>query len=276
MTIDSLYQETTVFMREDPCNYINEEDALREELIGMRLFEEPLIGVGDAADPIFSRYKDQKVVRGDYLLPEAWLPGARSVISVFLPFTERIRVSNRSDYEMPSQEWLHGRIEGQEALASVGAFLCRRLRSEGFTVCFPMQDPRFNIKERRSNWSERHTAFACGLGTFGMSKGIITEKGMAGRLLSIITDCALPVSQRVYSDIYEYCIKCGKCADNCPSDAIDKMAPIEEAKSHTLCSEFLEKTRKYPVGGGSSTVRYGCGKCQVGVPCECRRPSSGV
>ncbi len=35
-------------------------------------------------------------------------------------------------------------------------------------------------------------AYISGLGTFSLSKGIITEKGMAGRLISLVTNAALP------------------------------------------------------------------------------------
>jgi epoxyqueuosine reductase len=113
-----------------------------------------------------------------------------------------------------------------------------------------------------SNWSERHVAFVCGLGTFGLSKGLITPKGVAGRFASIITELYLPPDKREYEDIYEYCSMCGKCAKNCPANAIT----IENGKNDYACFAFLKKTsEKYK-------PRYGCGKCQVGVPCESRIP----
>ena len=73
-----------------------------------------------------------------------------------------------------------------------------------------------------SNWSERHVAYVCGLGTFGLSKGLITERGMAGRFGSIVTDAELAPTPRKYSDPFEYCTKCGACQFRCPAKAIDK------------------------------------------------------
>ena len=43
------------------------------------------------------------------------------------------------------------------------------------------------VGDYASNWSERHVAYVCGLGTFGC-QGLITSKGLAGRFGSIITD----------------------------------------------------------------------------------------
>ncbi|MDR2480411.1 MAG: 4Fe-4S binding protein [Treponema sp.] len=58
--------------------------------------------------------------------------------------------------------------------------------------------------------------------------------------------------------MYECCIRCGSCVSNCPVRAIS----LERGKDHPPCSAFLERTRE------QCKPRYGCGKCQVQVPCE--------
>ena len=108
------------------------------------------------------------------------------------------------------------------------------------------------------SWSERHAAFACGLGTFGLSKGLITEKGVCGRFGSIITDLELPPDERNYKEVYEYCNMCGVCITHCPVNAIS----LDKGKNSSLCSKFLDEVRE------KHAPRYGCGKCQVSVPCE--------
>ncbi len=65
-----------------------------------------------------------------------------------------------------------------------------------------------------------------------------------------------------YCDIYEYCTKCGVCALKCPVDAIS----IDTVKDNKKCSDFLDLTKK------KYKTRYGCGKCQVSVPCERKIP----
>ncbi len=55
---------------------------------------------------------------------------------------------------------------------------------------------------------------------------------------------------------------CGTCISRCPAGAIS----LEGGKNQIKCKEWMDlmKARWSP--------RYGCGKCQVGVPCESRIP----
>jgi epoxyqueuosine reductase len=189
---------------------------------------------------------------------------------IFLPYTEEIKKANKKVKELPADEWLHGRYEGQMLLEEMCEYLMSKLSDAGFESLAPSLDDRFwtNDYDKKydilftSNWSERHIAFVCGLGTFGLSKGLITRKGTAGRFGSILTDLFLTPDTREYKDVYEYCNMCGICAKKCPSSAIS----VENGKDCLPCYEFIEETlrKNYP--------RYGCGKCQVGVPCESRIP----
>lgn len=113
-----------------------------------------------------------------------------------------------------------------------------------------------------SNWSERHVAYVAGQGTFSLSRGLITEKGVAGRFGSIVTSLSLPADTRKYTEVDEYCNRCGACLANCPVHAIS----FEKGKSHEPCGAYLDET------AFKFSPRYGCGKCQVDVPCECNIP----
>jgi len=273
-------QELRVFadsmVRGAPENRVSPEAALRPGLAGMRIFDEPLIGFGAAGDPLFVEYKKTGVIGPWFMAPREWLEGAGTVISFFFPFTETVRRSNLPGDPEPSFEWLHARIEGEAFLRFFAARCAAAFEREGVSAAAPGIDPRFNTSSGRplqghpeageapytSNWSERHAAFACGLGTFSLSKGLITEKGVAGRFTSLITTALFEPDSRPYTDIQEYCILCGKCAENCPARAIT----AENGKSHPPCSRLLHQSReKY-------MPRYGCGKCQCGVPCEAGIP----
>jgi len=267
MTAEKLFAAATEFLRTHKMSVVLEEDALRPDIVGMRIYEDPLFAVGDAADPLFEGLRSPEVIGEEVMLPNEWLPGAKSVISFFLPFTERVRRSNSEMIAKASDEWLHARIEGQLMLDILTRFIAGELEKQGFKAVVPAIDPRFDkFAPYASNWSERHTAYICGLGTFGLSKGLITKKGIAGRFGSIITDAPLPVTEREYSSPFEYCTMCGKCANNCPLNAIDPSKGVAEGKSHRICS--IITSQKLPPHGKNQRIRYGCGKCQVCVPCE--------
>ena len=238
------------------------------------IYDEPIFGFASAADDIFETYRRKEVIGANYLSPGEWLPGAQSVVALFLPFSEAVRKSNKADRTDPSKEWLYARIEGQEFISKFTAEIRQLLEDKGIAACVPALDERFGVKieptitafkpdfHADSKWSERHAAYACGLGTFGLSKGLITEKGMAGRFASIIVSAEFEPTERKYTGIDDYCIKCGVCARNCPAKAIS----LKNGKNNLKCHRHVQAMKK------KYSPRYGCGKCQVGVPCEFRSP----
>ncbi|MBR6735451.1 MAG: epoxyqueuosine reductase [Oscillospiraceae bacterium] len=267
MTVGKLFDNVSKFLRTHPMSVVLEEDALRPDLAGMRMFDDPIFAIGDANDPLFKELKSPGVVSEELILPGEWLPVAKSVISFFLPFTDEVKRSNCDMSSSASDEWLHARIEGQMILDIFADYIKSELEKAGFEAIVPALDPRFKtIEPFTSNWSERHAAYICGLGTFGLSKGLITKKGMTGRFGSVITNAELPVTEREYSSPFEYCNMCGKCAKNCPVGAIDPSKGVACGKSHEICATIVRQ--KLPPHGKNQRIRYGCGKCQVAVPCE--------
>jgi len=258
------------FVEHSQDNYITKEIAISENVIGMNIFDAPIFAFGSVADEQFTLLKQPSVIGKHFMHPKEWLPQSKTVISYFLPFSESVKKGNRRNMSWPTEEWLHGRIEGQSLLNKLCIHLKSELMNAGYNSVVPTLDGRFwsnanhlNHEEKfTSNWSERHVAFICGLGTFGLSKGLITPKGISGRFGSIITELYLSSDKREYENIYEYCSMCGKCAKNCPANAIS----IKNGKNHIICSKFLDKTME------KHKPRYGCGKCQIDVPCESRIP----
>ena len=257
------------YIRKSPKNYVSDDAALCQSLVGMRIFNEPIFAFGCPDDEIYLKYKRRDVIGDGFLLPAQWLEGAKTVVSFFLPYSQKIRRANAVDFEWPADEWLHARYEGQLLLKEFAAHLQDVFVQAGAKSVVPSYDARFKTGDARdksggaserftSNWSERHAAFAAGLGTFGLSKGLITDKGTCGRFGSILTELDLPKTTRRYADVYEFCNKCGRCVSNCPAGAIS----FENGKNDLLCSDFLDRTY------AKSEPRYGCGKCQVAVACE--------
>jgi len=263
--------------RNFPGNEVTADEALIPEAVGMPLFEEPIVGIGSADDPLFEELKREEVVGPWYMTPKEWYPGAKSVISIFFPLSEPIRKSNRACSDGPSLQWLHGRIEGHAYIMKYTRQLCQWLTEQGIGWCFPDDDPRHvgitagnamqeydcvTEKTFGSNWSERHTAYICGLGTFGLSKGLITKKGLAGRFISVIVDTEIPADLRPYTGIYDYCSMCGACVRRCPMSAIT----MENGNDLSICNVQISAMR------AKHAPRYGCALCQTGVPCEDKIP----
>ena len=251
--LPALAQQLENFVLSSPQNIV-------PDLGRMRLYERPLLAVASADDYLWETLKQPDVVGAQHRSPAEWLPGARSVISCFFPFTERIRVANRQPGE-PAKEWLYGRYEGAAFLDAACAYLLDAVQQTGGRAMAPSLDERFAVVDLRSNWSERHAAFIAGLGTFSLNRSLITEAGSAGRIGSVITDVALEPTPRPYTGFDEYCNHCGACLLRCPAHAISK-----DGKDNALCAQYVKETK------ARYQPRYGCGKCQTGLPCEAAIP----
>lgn len=275
MNKNELESAAQKFLLNSSNNYISKDNALLEYYVGMKIYENPIFAFGRADDEYFKKFKNPEAIGSHFMMPDQWLICAKTVISYFLPFTEQVKESNKKDFLWPSNEWLNARIEGQKMLNELSLFIQNFLIEKGYEAVSPSIDKRFKIgatvtsngiekiNTYTSNWSERHAAFACGMGTFSLTKALITKVGMAGRMGSVITDFVpQEYTIREYNDLYEYCSMCGVCIKNCPVSAISK----EKGKNHFVCDTFLNKIKE------KHNPYYGCGKCQVKVPCESRIP----
>jgi epoxyqueuosine reductase QueG len=247
-------------------------------------WEDALVGFASGADPIWQQYKE-------YIGPFHWTPwevfsqhcpgesaaaGELTVISWVLPQREVVRKSNRKAKRYPSEEWARIRIYGEEFNAALRRHVADSLTKAGHAAVAPMLAPNWAVvKSERfsyaSSWSERHAAHAAGLGTFGLCDGLITARGKAMRVGSVVARLSIQPTPRPYSNHRAYCLffadgTCGKCVDRCPARAITKAGHDKEK-----CRQHLARAREYV----KKTYRfegYGCGLCQVGVPCEARIP----
>ncbi|MCX7886926.1 MAG: hypothetical protein N3B01_06700 [Verrucomicrobiae bacterium] len=59
-----------------------------------KIFGAPVFGVASAHDPLFRKLKERGVVGPQHLVPSDFLPGAKSVISWFLPYSAEVSKSN--------------------------------------------------------------------------------------------------------------------------------------------------------------------------------------
>ena len=256
------------------------------------IFDEPLVGFADGDDAIF---QDYKTIIGDFhLTPREALekhlesegssqehPSAVSVISFVLPVTYETRLSLRKETMIPSLRWNHTRWHGQDLINELSRYVVSIFESSGYQAVAPELADFFRLKSLPSgyvsNWSQRHIAYAAGLGTFSLNDGFITPRGMAMRCGSVVTDARIPPTPRIYKDHLANCLfysdgSCRRCAERCPAGAIS-----EQGHDKNRCLEFLFTRQKEIVkelGREEGYIgRYlGCGLCQTKVPCEARIP----
>lgn len=230
------------------------------------IWDQPLIGIASADDPLFERFQDPEVVGPGHRLPQEWLPSARSIISVFLPFTAHISEHYTKDQRYSALEFSSGKWNGSKFLNVVRRSLIRFAASHGGQAVAPNIDPRYDSDGWRPFWSERHTAFAAGLGTFGLHQNFISEKGALGRLCSVITNLKLTPTPRPYTEVYQYCLyaldgSCDACIRRCPTGAITETGKISgRCETHGNKEHF-------------SAWNYGsCGHCSTLIPCARQIP----
>lgn len=271
ITLEQITQALSQALRESACNYVSEQMALCPQDVGQRLYDDPIVKIGSADDELWEELKAPEAIGYLFRTPKEWMAQAKCVVSYFAPFSDYVVEGNCADAVDVGNGWLYARVEGQQMLTEINHFLERWFESQGVKALSPYASDQFRyvfeagssdqIEDKSlsftSNWSERHVAYVCGMGTFGLSKGLITERGVAGRFGSVIVDACLPITPRSYSDLYEYCTMCGACM-RCPGGAIT----LEGGKSHIACSSYVNKMREL------YAPRFGCGKCQVKVPCQ--------
>jgi len=262
-----LIREIERFVRESPANL--QEDGKTP------YFEEPLVGIASASDPLF---RDYKQVIGDFhLTPAELLPEAASVVCWVLPVAESTRLSNRSEKEFPSRAWARTRDQGETFNVLLRRHLVGWLGERGHRALAPQLSDRWQAIEvpdsgPASNWSERHAAYAAGLGTFSLNDALITAKGMTHRLGSVITDCSLEPSPRHYADRTSNCLHftsggCDVCIARCPVGALS-----DQGHDKIRCRAYVYGTVPDTVAAEYQVRTTGCGLCQTKVPCEFQIP----
>jgi hypothetical protein len=231
------------------------------------IWDEPLVGIASADDPLFERFQDPEVVGPGHRLPQEWLPGARSIISVFLPFTEHISKNYSKEQRYSAIEFSSGKWNGSKFLNVVRRALIRFAEQHGGQALAPNIDPRYDSDGWLPFWSERHTAFAAGLGTFGLHQNFISEKGCLGRLCSVVTTLILLPTPRRYTDAYGYCLyafdgSCHACIKRCPTGAVTDAGKLPgRCETHGNKEHFKE-------------WNYGsCGHCSTLIPCSREIPA---
>jgi epoxyqueuosine reductase QueG len=252
-----------------------------------KMLDEPLVKFADGDDLIFNQYKD--IIAPTHLTPREALakayrerPEHLSVISFVLPVAEPARKTNRTQTHAPSRLWSHTAWLGERFNDKLRSYLSELLTAAGYMAVAPGMPPYLeeyiNEKGLYSNWSERHVAYAAGQGTFSLSDGLITERGIAQKCGSVVTSLVLPASRRTADGPYANCLfyrgnKCQKCVKRCPAGAISERGHDKNKCYQHLYSMGATPPQIEAEGYDSDRSVYGCGLCQTKVPCEFQNPT---
>jgi epoxyqueuosine reductase len=275
------------FIAESPENTLASAER-EKKWVHEKAWADPLVGFANGADPIFKDFKEHV---GDF----HWTPAEifsqtfphlsissdeLTVISWILPQTEPTKIDSRKASRIPPERWNRSRIFGEKTNEKLRLFLVEKLNQAGYAALAPTLTPNWEIvrSERfylASKWSERHAAFAAGLGTFGLCDGLITAKGKAIRAGSVIAKINIPPTPRPYQGHRAYCLyfsenTCGECIERCPVGALS-----ENGHDKRKCNRHIQNNvAAYVKENFGFPGRGGCGLCQTGVPCESEIPPS--
>ena len=278
------------------------QENLLADFHNFAIYDTPLIGIADGDDPLFHTFK--KAVSPDHLLPrevmEAYADEKTdlsriSIISWALPFSDPVRRSNRGA-GWPSRLYSAARNNGGALNYLAGLRFMKLLKNRGVAAVFPastkeydaFRSPDFTFS---STWSERHIAFAAGLGYFGLNASLITKAGASVRLGSIITNLDLnrektPVRNHRAPCLDDKRTDCTACITRCPVNAItadgldkEKCYAMRGSVRRRHLAQYAEEMNLIPspiVKSGKRHEGYslGCALCQCGVPCEGTDPFS--
>lgn len=246
----------------------------------VRLFPEVSAGVQSASHEIFGLFPrtiaghltPRDFFRHDY--PEEGKADDLTVISLAFHVHHDIVSDNSMESNNPSFSWYEARHKFNSMYQPVIGILSDLFPGKRITV--PVKSSLYlaDLTKRIpvANWSERHVAFACGLGSFGLHGALITGKGCTHRLISVIVNTAIEGAAEPPENPYLACRhfndgSCGECMTRCPVGAIVPGKHIIKR-----CYEHEWNTCRTKAKDVFGTEVPACGLCMCGVPCDIEAP----
>ncbi|MBU5337197.1 epoxyqueuosine reductase [Intestinibacter bartlettii] len=223
------------------------------------IWEEPIVGFADANSKYISNLKN--IVVDCHYLPSDYLKNPKIIVSYFLPFKREIGKSN--DFKGPtSSKWSNAYKVTNKMAQEINKYMILKIEEKGYRGANPTDIDVFDYSILKSKWSQRHIAYAAGIGTFGINNMLISDVGSCGRYFSIVTDLDVKPDKPIKEERCKYKIDktCGVCVKKCEVGAL-----TYESFDRFKCSKNCKKNVE--VFGVDV-----CGKCVVELPCSYRKP----
>lgn len=188
--------------------------------------------------------------------PQDILPEAKSVV------TFAYRLNNGALDHLPAtrnQYMLEFTVVNQ-LLAQAAHKIARLLESKGFvSIGLGPEADIGDYSRLKGDFSHKHSAVICGLGSFGINNLLLVKKaGARIRLASVITSAELK-----YSDTgrHENCTTCQECVSRCPVGALDRWEENYSPQTGWIIDK--EKCAHYMFVTGAGKR---CGLCMAACP----------
>lgn len=149
--------------------------------------------------------------------PEDILPEAKSVVT----FTYRLNNGAVENLPGTRNQYMLEFSAANQILAQAAHKMARFFEDRGFvSIGIGPEADIGDYARLKGDFSHKHSAVICGVGTFGINNLMLTEKaGPRVRLASVITTATLNYSQSLTES---NCISCGECVSRCPSGALSR------------------------------------------------------
>lgn len=244
--------------------------------------EQPIWAIQRAEHPAFER---MAAAVPTHLTPakilahrEAGTPDHWSVLAIAFPRTEAIVAEIAATSDLPPESWFSSKIVKTRELPVCGERLAQRFRGAGVDAFVAPGKELFCVAANEAGtafentWSERHVGYACGLGTFGLHGGLITNAGCTHRLISLMLRARVSDYDSVNENPFGNCLyhargTCGACIKRCPAGAVS-------AGGHDAmrCRQQAYVTNRERVRKQYGLDMPGCALCLSAVPCSRENP----
>ena len=211
-----------------------------------------------------------QIAANDHFHPYDLLSTAKSVIVFFIPFKKEL-VKENKDGDRPCHNWGIAYVQTNDMIDRLSQAISDMLAAQGFKCGLTPATHNFDEARLMARWSHKHLGYLAGMGRFGVHNMLITPRGCAGRLGSLVTEA--DIGDHPLIDTDEACLlkagkSCGKCMQACPVEALS-----ENNFDRRGCWNRLNENR--------ATLDYFsdlpettdvCGKCAAMMPCSFINP----
>ena len=230
-------------------------------------WQKPLL-VTAIIDARFERLR--QIAADNHLHPYDLLSKAKTVIVFFIPFKRELVKENKVG-DRPCRNWGVAYVQTNDLIDRLSRAIGNMLAAQGFKSELTPATHNFDEARLMARWSHKHLGYLAGMGRFGVHNMLITPRGCAGRLGSLVTEADIGDHPLMVTD--EACLlragkDCGKCMPACPVEALSEH-DFDPRGCWSRLNENQATLNYFDDLPESTDV---CGKCAAMMPCSFVNP----